>query len=430
MRTRIDLNKEWTFIADNKQIDVNIPHTWNAQGSSLVKYKGSATYIKKFNKPIELEDKCIYLIFDGVNSVCDVILNGMQIEHHEGGYSRFIIDITDQIQESNTLAIKVSNKTTDYVYPTTADFTFYGGIYRNVYLEICDKHHLKFNSYSSSPLKCTTSYANNIGHLNVCYTPAFKDDEVKIQIINKDGLIIKEGYNKDFEINNPILWNGIENSYLYKVKASLYHGNTLCDEVIENIGFRSFKVDPINGFFLNDKPYPLRGVSKHQDRKDKGNAISYDDMEEDLELIKEIGANCIRLAHYQHDQHMYDLCDKYGIIIWTEIPYISKHSNNGFDNIKQQLQELILQNYNHPSIFFWGLSNEITMFKKEFNKNTIKEHKELNKIAHYLDPNRMTTIACYSAMLINNKIAHITDLASYNLYCGWYIPFTHLTSFI
>lgn len=430
MRTRIDLNKEWIFIADNKQIDVNIPHTWNAQGSSLVKYKGSATYIKKFNKPIELKDKCIYLIFDGVNSVCDVILNGMQIGHHEGGYSRFIIDITNQIQESNTLIVKVSNKTTDYIYPTTADFTFYGGIYRNVYLEICDKHHLKFNSYSSSPLKCSTSYANNIGHLNVCYTPAFKDDEVKIQIINKDGLIIKEGYNKDFEINNPILWNGIENPHLYKIKASLYHGNTLCDEVIENIGFRSFKVDPINGLFLNDKPYPLRGVSKHQDRKDKGNAISYDDMEEDLELIKEIGANCIRLAHYQHDQHIYDLCDKYGFIIWTEIPYISKHSNNGFDNIKQQLQELILQNYNHPSIFFWGLSNEITMFKKEFNKNTIEEHKELNKIAHYLDPNRMTTIACYSAMLINNKIAHITDLTSYNLYCGWYIPFTHLTSFI
>lgn len=430
MRTRIDLNKEWIFIADNKQINVNIPHTWNAQGSSLVKYKGYATYIKKFNKPIEFKDKCIYLIFDGVNSVCDVILNGMQIGHHEGGYSRFIIDITNQIQESNTLIVKVSNKTTDYIYPTTADFTFYGGIYRNVYLEICDKHHLKFNSYSSSPLKCTTSYANNIGHLNVCYTPAFKDDEVKIQIVNKDGLIIKEGYNKDFEINNPILWNGIENPYLYKVKASLFHDNTLCDEVIENIGFRSFKVDPINGFFLNDKPYPLRGVSKHQDRKDKGNAISYDDMEEDLELIKEIGANCIRLAHYQHDQHIYDLCDKYGIIIWTEIPYISKHSSNGFDNIKQQLQELILQNYNHPSIFFWGLSNEITMFKKEFNNNTIEEHKELNKIAHYLDPNRMTTIACYSAMLINNKIAHITDLASYNLYCGWYIPFTHLTSFI
>lgn len=430
MRTKIDLNKEWIFIANNKQIDVNIPHTWNVQESSLVKYKGSATYIKKFNKPIELKDKCIYLIFDGVNSVCDVILNGMQIGHHEGGYSRFIIDITDQIQESNTLIVKVSNITTDYVYPTTADFTFYGGIYRNVYLKICDKHHLKFNSYSSSPLKCTTSYANNIGHLNVCYTPAFKDDEVKIQIVNKDGLIIKEGYNKDFEINNPILWNGIENPYLYKVKASLYHSNTLCDEVIENIGFRSFKVDPINGFFLNDKPYPLRGVSKHQDRKDKGNAISYDDMEEDLELIKEIGANCIRLAHYQHDQYIYDLCDKYGIIIWTEIPYISKHSSNGFDNIKQQLQELILQNYNHPSIFFWGLSNEITMFKKGFNKNTIEEHKELNKIAHYLDPNRMTTIACYSAMLINNKIAHITDLASYNLYCGWYIPFTHLTSFI
>lgn len=430
MRTKIDLNKEWIFIANNKQIDVNIPHTWNVQESSLVKYKGSATYIKKFNKPIELKDKCIYLIFDGVNSVCDVILNGMQIGHHEGGYSRFIIDITDQIQESNTLIVKVSNITTDYVYPTTADFTFYGGIYRNVYLKICDKHHLKFNSYSSSPLKCTTSYANNIGHLNVCYTPAFKDDEVKIQIVNKDGLIIKEGYNKDFEINNPILWNGIENPYLYKVKASLYHSNTLCDEVIENIGFRSFKVDPINGFFLNDKPYPLRGVSKHQDRKDKGNAISYDDMEEDLELIKEIGANCIRLAHYQHDQYIYDLCDKYGIIIWTEIPYISKHSSNGFDNIKQQLQELILQNYNHPSIFFWGLSNEITMFKKGFNKNTIEEHKELNKIAHYLDPNRMTTIACYSAMLINNKIAHITDLASYNLYCGWYVPFTHLTSFI
>lgn len=430
MRTRIDLNKEWIFIANNKQIDVNIPHTWNVQESSLVKYKGSATYIKKFNKPIEFEDKCIYLIFDGVNSVCDVILNGMQIGHHEGGYSKFIIDITDQIQESNTLEIKVSNKTTDYVYPTTADFTFYGGIYRNVYLEICDKHHLKFNSFSSSPLKCTTSYANNIGHLNVCYTPAFKDDEVKIQIVNKDGLIIKEGYNKDFEISSPILWNGIENPYLYKVKASLYHDNTLCDEVIENIGFRSFKVDPINRFFLNDKPYPLRGVSKHQDRKDKGNAISYDDMEEDLELIKEIGANCIRLAHYQHDQHIYDLCDKYGFIIWTEIPYISKHSSNGFDNIKQQLQELILQNYNHPSIFFWGLSNEITMFKKEFNKSAIEEHKELNKIAHYLDPNRMTTIACYSAMLINNKIAHITDLASYNLYCGWYIPFTHLTSLI
>ena len=204
----------------------------------------------------------------------------------------------------------------------------------------------------------------------------------------------------------------------------------ILDEVKTKVGFRTFRVDPKKGFFLNGVAYPLRGVARHQDRPLVGNAITKKDMEEDMDLLREIGATTVRLSHYQHDQYFYDLCDQYGLIVWAEIPYISKYLPEGDQHAKSQLSELIHQCYNHPSIICWGISNEITMFRKTFGKECRAHHKELNKYAHQEDENRLTTIACFSVMNIFNRVAHITDLASYNLYWGWYVPCTPVTGWI
>ena len=193
------------------------------------------------------------------------------------------------------------------------------------------------------------------------------------------------------------------------------------DKVTVPFGVRSFRVDPQRGFFLNGRSYPLRGVCRHQDWKGIGNAISPEHHDTDMVLIREIGANTIRLAHYQHDQYFYDLCDRYGMIVWAEIPYISEHLPNGRENTISQMKELIVQNYNHPSIVTWGISNEITISTKD-KKDMLDNHRVLNDLAHRMDPTRPTTLACYAVCGPFNKVAHITDLVSWNLYLGWYVP--------
>lgn len=433
MRKELLLNDNWKFSIENKEEIVNLPHSWNGKdgqdgGNDYLRSVG--TYIKEFDVDIN-ENEEYFLVFNAVNSLADVYLNGEHIGHHEGGYSRFIFNVTKAIKGHNELKVLADNKAYPHIYPDAADFTFYGGIYRDVILISKNKKHFEFLEDSAPELKCTSKIEGNDAFINV-KAIVTSNDKTVIEVVDHENNVVASGnINEDIKISNVHLWNGLKDPYLYKIVGKLLdENNNVLDEVSVNYGFRTFKVDPKKGFILNGKEYPLRGVAKHQDRPGIGNAISKTDMDEDMTLLKEVGANTVRLSHYQHDQYFYDLCDKEGLIVWAEIPYISKYLKEGDANAKSQLSELIHQCFNHPSIICWGISNEITMFRKQFGKACRADHKLLNDFVHKEDPSRLTTIACFSVMNIFNRIAHITDLCSYNLYWGWYMPFTPVTCWI
>ena len=249
------------------------------------------------------------------------------------------------------------------------------------------------------------------------------DGEVEFSIYDAAGAEVLTGKGRDTTVTleHPHLWDGVRDPYLYTCAVRLVLNGEVQDEVRQRFGVRSFSVDPKRGFFLNGRPYPLHGVSRHQDRKGLGNAITREMHDEDMQLIKELGANTIRLAHYQHDQYFYDLCDEAGMVVWAEIPYISEHMPNGRENTISQMKELIVQNYNHACIVCWGVSNEITISTKD-NRDMRDNHHVLNDLCHEMDKTRLTTLACYAMCGPFNPVAHITDLVSWNLYLGWYVP--------
>jgi beta-galactosidase len=315
------------------------------------------------------------------------------------------------------------------VYPQTADFTFYGGIYRDVTLEIVPKNHFAYGEYGAPALKVKpiVKEGQTYGTFTVQANVA-GDGEVVVSLLDDKGKKVASGKTgEEIQVENVHLWDGLEDPYLYTVHAELIADGEKADEAECKIGFRYFKVDPDKGFFLNGRSYPLRGVCRHQDRPKLGNAITKKEHEEDIALIREIGANTIRLAHYQHDDYFYDLCDKYGLVIWAEIPYISRHMPEANANTELQMRELIGQLYNHPCIVTWGVSNEITMFAKH-KEDMLQNHKKMNDLCHELDDTRFTTLACYAMCGPNNKSAHITDVVSWNLYLGWYVPFLFLNN--
>ena len=228
---------------------------------------------------------------------------------------------------------------------------------------------------------------------------------------------VENGYAKAvFDLANVHLWDGVDDPYLYTAKAELSDG----DIVETTFGCRSFSIDPQKGFFLNGRSYPLRGVSRHQDRAGAGNALTHEMHREDMEIIKELGANTIRLAHYQHAQEFYDLCDENGMIVWAEIPYITMHMSDGTENTLSQMRELVVQNYNHPSIVCWGLSNEITA-ASAVNEELLENHRKLNDLCHALDMTRPTVMADVFMLETDSPMLEIPDMNSYNLYFGWYL---------
>lgn len=434
MRKILNLNEGWTFIKKNvtpaqaakcEGEKVDLPFTWNGTdgqdgGDDYV--RGAFWFVRNFKRP-ELGDKDdVYLEFKGVNSSAEVWLNGAEIACHDGGYSTFRVKISDHIQDENTLCVRADNSKNERVYPQTADFTFYGGIYRDVNLIVVNKNHFDLDFYGSSGLKITPAVGDD-GDCTV-ETTAYVTGEgqVRITILDKNGNIVAQGGNgESIAVASAHLWNGLADPYLYTAKAELLINGETVDCIEKRFGFRTFKFDPKRGFFLNGKPYPLRGVSRHQDRPIKGNALTRADHDEDMRIIREIGANTVRLAHYQQDDYFYDLCDENGLVVWAEIPYISRHMPEANDNALSQMKELIYQQYNHPSIVTWGVSNEITMFKKH-KKDMLAFHNKLNALVKELDPTRYTTLACFAMCGFGNKSAHITDVVAWNLYLGWYVP--------
>ena len=399
MKREILFNDNWTFeMPGQPATNVNLPHTWNGtdgqDGGDDYK-RLACKYTKKFAKPDLQEGETCLIVFRGVNSEADVSLNGKHLCRHEGGYSKFAVDVTSELREENTLEVIADNSPNETVYPQKADFTFYGGIYRDVTVEILPKNHFAYREYTAPALKVTPTVKDGNGVFTASANVK-GEGEVKISLLDAEGNVVATG-NPDEEITvkGVHLWHGIVDPYLYTVKAELLVNGEKVDETACKIGFRTFSADPKKGFILNGEEYPLRGVCRHQDRPGLGNAISKAEHEEDIALIKEIGANTIRLAHYQHDDYFYDLCDEIGFVVWAEIPYISKHMPGGNANTESQMRELIGQLYNHACIVTWGVSNEITIVNKH-KQDMVENHKRLNDLCHELDPSRLTTLACYA----------------------------------
>ncbi len=423
MRNIKIINEHWEFIKDSKTTTVDLPHTWNGkdgQDGGNDYYRGTCIYKKNIFKTELPEGEEFYIQLDGVNSSAKVFFNDKKIAVHHGGYSTFRAKLTN-ILDKNEIKIEVDNSPNDFVYPQQADFTFYGGIYRDVSIIAVQKNHFDLD-YNGAPGIMVTPKLN--GQNADIEMQAFAEGDVKFEIVADNKVIetvLASGKNPKacVTIENAHLWNGTIDPYLYTVKASLLSDGEAVDEVSTRFGVRSFEIDPQKGFILNGKEYPLRGISRHQDRPDIGNALLPEHHKEDIDLICEMGANTIRLAHYQHAQIFYDLCDERGLVVWAEIPYISKHMPNGAENTKTQMTELICQNYNHPCIVTWGLSNEITMGGAS-DKSLINNHKMLNELAHTLDKTRPTTLAAITMCGTDEEYVHISDILSYNHYFGWY----------
>lgn len=436
----MELKDNWMFVkeaenaadaASKKGTAVSLPHTWNAvdgQDGGNDYHRGTCWYVTKFQKP-ELEaGSQVYVEFLGASVIADVYLNGEAVAHHEGGYSTFRVNLTDKLQEENVLAVALNNADNNYVYPQKADFTFYGGLYRMVNLIVVPESHFELDYAGGNGIAVTPTVEcdeNRVptgkASVKVETWVAGNADSVVITITGEESesktVSVVDGHAEaTFELEHVHLWDGVDDPYLYHAKTELSSG----DVTETTFGCRSFYTDPEKGFVLNGRVYPLRGVSRHQDRTGAGNALSYEMHKEDMEIIKEIGANTIRLAHYQHAQEFYDLCDEYGMVVWAEIPYITMHMPNGRANTLSQMEELVVQNYNHPSIVCWGLSNEITA-ATPVDEDLLENHRLLNDLCHKLDKTRFTTMANVFMQETDSPLLEIPDVNSYNLYFGWYL---------
>ena len=427
MRSTTKLMKNWQFTGpDGKTTAVDLPHTWNnidGQDGGNDYWRGICIYKTRFAAPaFDKNTQQVWLQFEGVNASAKVTLNGVEVTRHDGGYSTFRADVTALLADSNELIVEADNSKNDRVYPQKADFTFYGGIYRDVSLLVVNRNHIALGYLGGPGMQITPTVNGANADIEV-KTWMEGDGEVEFSIYDATGAEVLTGKGRDTTVTleHPHLWDGVRDPYLYTCAVRLVLNGEVQDEVRQRFGVRSFSVDPKQGFFLNGRPYPLHGVSRHQDRKGLGNAITREMHDEDMQLIKELGANTIRLAHYQHDQYFYDLCDEAGMVVWAEIPYISEHMPNGRENTISQMKELIVQNYNHACIVCWGVSNEITISTKD-NRDMRDNHHVLNDLCHEMDKTRLTTLACYAMCGPFNPVAHITDLVSWNLYLGWYVP--------
>ena len=443
MRKVINLNQGWRFIREDAGLPetlplqwpvVDLPHTWNAvdgHDGNGEYYRGRCWYAKSFETPRQpLGGGRVYVEILAAGQQASVYVNGREVTYHEGGYSAFRADVTELCKEDgeNLLVVACSNESKDSVYPQAADFTFYGGLYRGVNLISVPGTHFDLDYYGGPGLQVTPKPCEGGGATFEMVSWITDGDEnftVMYSVRDEDGNEVASAVRPADQTKVTVYvpdaeeWN-IDDPCLYTVTASLLRRNEIYDEVTVRAGVRSFSCDPEKGFCINGKWTPLRGVSRHQDRLYKGNALTREEHYEDAWMIKELGANTIRLAHYQHSQDFYDACDDLGFIVWAEIPFITVMNPDpaAHQNCISQMKELIIQNYNHPSICFWGVSNEILI--GGISEQLVENHKELNALCKELDPTRLTTIAHVSMTPIDGPMHGITDVESYNHYFGWY----------
>ena len=426
MRKITTLTNGWLFLKADIPVDiatayasqgeaVSLPHTLNAidgQDGGNDYHRGTGWYVRELTAE-ETAGERLFLEINGANHTAEVYLNGEKLARHEGGYSTFRVELTEKLAEKNILAISVNNEDNTTVYPQKADFTFYGGLYRAVNLIAVPAEHFALLKDGTPGIRVTPVVDLETKTATVTVETWHNGDAVEITVNGETKTVERCA---EFVIENARLWDGVDDPYLYTVTAKLASG----DEVSTRFGCRVFACDPEKGFFLNGRSYPLRGVSRHQDLKGKGNALSIEDHKADMAIIRELGANTLRLAHYQHAQEFYDLCDENGIVVWAEIPYITMHMPGGRQNTLDQMRELITQCYNHPCIAVWGLSNEITA-ASAVNEDLLENHRLLNELCHRMDPARLTTMANVFMLETDSPILEIPDVNSYNLYFGWYL---------
>ena len=438
MRQIYNFNTKWGFSKEALEAPttmperwnwVNIPHTWNdidGQDGGNDLYRGTAFYAKELEKMDLPKADRYFLEIQGANSSAILYVNGKKLANHDGGYSTWRVDITDALEDKNLFVFEVDNSPNDRVYPQNADFTFYGGIYRDLNIIAVNESHYDLEYYGTPGIKVTPEVVGKDAKVEVEVFVKNAKETQKLVYTLKDaeGNVVAEKETPasetvaSFEIENVHLWHGKKDPYLYTAEVCLKEEEVL-DNVSARFGCRTFEIHPENGFILNGEEYPLRGVSRHQDRWGVGNALLKEHHDEDMDLICELGATTIRLAHYQHDQYFYDLCDERGMVVWAEIPYISTHMPNGRENTISQMKELVVQNYNHPSIVVWGLSNEITMHG-DSDEDLRENHVILNDLVHKMDKTRLTTMACVSMCSMDDPYVQIPDTVSYNHYFGWY----------
>lgn len=439
--TRIQINDDWRFTKEGETSSVTLPHTWNGldgQDGGNDYYRGTCTY----ERVLVIDDdasKTVHLEFEGANSIANLYVNGLHVGEHKGGYSTFRFDITEFVKlgQGNDIRVEVDNAHYDDIYPLMADFTFMGGLYRNVNLIYSAPIHIDLEDDGSSGVYVSqTSVSASKAELavdvllrnrgtnadTVLIDLQFEDADGK-PVASEQKTVSVEKHGRasvQLDIDKPHLWHGTEDPYLYTLHVELRMDGEVLDRRAIQTGLRYFQVDPKKGFFLNGQAHRLNGVCRHQDRQDIGWALLPEHQDEDMAIIEEIGANSIRLAHYQHNQYFYDLCDKSGMVVWAEIPYISRTSPTDTEgtNALSQMRELVKQNYNHASIVFWGVQNEITITGKT---NKVDETvKALHDLTRELDPYRLTTQAQVAMLPDKDPLNSVTDVNAYNKYYGWY----------
>ena len=448
-RQDILLNNDWNFrfshqVQKGTEVRVDLPHTWNAQDalSGKIDYKrGIGNYEKNLFIRSEWKGKRLFIRFEGVNNIADVFINRRHIGEHRGGYGAFIFEITGKVEygKENSILVRVNNGEQLDIMPLVGDFNFYGGIYRDVHLLITDETCISPLDYASPGVRLIQDsvshrYAKVRATVDLS-NGSSGNQKVELNVRLLDGQrVVKEGTKNvnlsgnevmqqelTFEIDQPHLWNGRQDPFLYQAEVTLFRNGQMVDRVTQPLGLRFYRIDPDKGFFLNGKHLPLQGVCRHQDRSEVGNALRPQHHEEDVALMLEMGVNAVRLAHYPQATYFYDLMDKNGIIVWAEIPFVGPggYNDKGFVDLpafrangKEQLKELIRQHYNHPSICVWGLFNELT----ELGDNPVEYIKELNVLAHQEDTTRPTTSASNQMGDLN----FITDAIAWNRYDGWY----------
>ncbi len=437
-RTMQELCGQWTFArGDNpgQWQAVNVPHCWNAQdGTTPDYYRGTGTYRCRFDAPRARAHERTFIRFEGVSQDATVWLNGKRLGRHRGAFTAFCFELTQLLKpHGNELLVEVSNAADPMIAPLEGDFTIFGGIYRPVALLVLPPTcftpldhastgvYISQNKVTAQTAQLTVrakvdtrqAQAAALQLRTTVVDPQGRPVTTQTQTVATDlGRFMQ--LDQQLAIDNPKLWDGIDNPQRYRFVFELLHGTTVVDTLAIDMGLRSFSVDPERGFALNGRSYPLRGVNRHQDRQGMGWAITSREHDQDMALIQEIGANCIRLAHYPHSDYFYTLCDRAGMMVWAEIPYIGKGTRDAaFDaNVMQQLTELIRQNYNHESIFCWSLFNELGGPDRPHELVAM-----LNDLAHREDPTRLTVAAANQDGRPENDM---TDIMAYNTYPGWY----------
>ena len=408
---------------------VNLPHTFNAEDflNDEGYYRGEGSYMKEIEVPESWKGKRIFVKFEGAGSVANVQINWNQVGQHKGAYNAFTYEITDYLTFGikNYLLVTCDNTHRFDVATQSGDFNIYGGLYRDAWLIVTDDVAISPLYYGSDGLLVTQKYLTNdhaelSAEIHLTTKSDYKDCEVEFQLVDANGNVVVS--KKSNIINNdkvtinagvekPHLWDGVADPYLYKVVAILKKGGKEIDRVEDQFGFRNFYVDENKGFFLNGKHLKLRGVSRHQDWAGIASALTKENHLADFEIFKEMGVNSLRLAHYPQAHFMFEEADRRGYVVWEEIPFVSTYVGyqDFDDNLRLQLKEMIIQNYNHPSIMFWGLFNEVPGGHESIVT-------ELNDIAHQLDPVRVTT----SATCFEGDYNFISDVMGWNKYFGWY----------